>query len=398
MQSTSCKEIAQRVLEQCIAGKPPKALPYALIEEPCSAALFSVLVEGLADRFEPALCDAYARLFSQAIAHVTGEEAGRIVSRYEYVRRVRPVISEPKTVVVLSRITLGADVAVTSVMLAAAKQRFPNARLIFAGPRKNYELFAADPAVEHATIDYPRGSLRERVAAAQRLQELAADTGCLVIDPDSRLTQSGLLAVCAEEQYRFFESRGYCPETDSPLPVLASRWAAETLCVSGAKPYVALTGSLERKPRIAVSLGVGENMAKRIEDPFEERLLALLAALGLPIVVDKGAGGAEAERVEQAVARSGAKVEYWKGSFAGFASIIAGSSLYVGYDSAGQHVAAACGIPSVVIFAGFPAPRMFDRWRPSAAASQVIRIDDPEPARVLAHVSAALERATNIVA
>jgi ADP-heptose:LPS heptosyltransferase len=393
LQSTSCREIAQQVLEQCIAGKPPKALPHALIEEPCSAPLFSVLVEGLADRFEPALCDAYARLFSQAIAHVTGEDAGRIVSRYEYVRRVRPVHAEPKTVVVLSRVTLGADVAVTSVLLAAAKQRFPKARVVFAGPRKNYELFAADRAVEHAAVDYPRGSLRERLAAAQQIAELAADADCLVIDPDSRLTQSGLLAVCPEEQYRFFESRGYCPDSDSPLPELAGRWAEETLGVSGAKPYVALAGAIKRKPRVAVSLGVGENPAKRIGDPFEERLLLLLAKLGLPIAIDKGAGGAEAERVQEAVARSGAKVEYWEGSFAGFASIIAGSSLYVGYDSAGQHVAAACGVPSVVIFAGFPAPRMFERWRPAAAMSHVIRVDDPEPDGVLARVSAAVRRA-----
>ena len=96
--STSCKEIAQEVLENCIAGKPPKELPHALIEEPCSAALFGVLVEGLADRFEPALCDAYARLFSQAIAHVTGADAAQFISRYECVRRVRPVTAEPKLV------------------------------------------------------------------------------------------------------------------------------------------------------------------------------------------------------------------------------------------------------------------------------------------------------------
>src|SRR6202021_3583768 len=92
-------------------------------------------------------------------------------------------------------------------------------------------------------------------------------------------------------------------------------------------------------PYIAVSLGVGENPAKRIADPFEEQLLALLAKTGLPICVDKGAGGAEAERVQRAVERSGAAITFWEGSFAGFASLIAGSKLYVGYDSAGQHIA-----------------------------------------------------------
>ena len=45
---------------------------------------------------------------------------------------------------VLSRVTLGADVAVTSVLLAAAKQAWANAEIVFVGPRKNFELFAAD--------------------------------------------------------------------------------------------------------------------------------------------------------------------------------------------------------------------------------------------------------------
>ena len=144
-------------------------------------------------------------------------------------------------------------------------------------------------------------------------------------------------------------------------------------------------------PYIAVSLGVGENPAKRIPDPFEADLLALLSAR-LPLVIDKGAGGEEAARVERAVAQSGARATFWEGSFAGFAQIIAGSSLYVGYDSAGQHVAAACGVPLISIFAGFPAPRMFHRWRPSGPHATVIRVDQPDPVEILAKVARALAR------
>jgi ADP-heptose:LPS heptosyltransferase len=353
--------------------------------------MFSVLVEGLADRFEPALCDAYARLFSQAVAHVSGAEAGQFISRYEFVRRVRPVTAEPKLVLVLSRVTLGADVAVTSVLLDAVKRRFPKARIAFAGPRKNYELFAGDKRVEHARVDYPRGSLRQRLAAAEQLHALASDADCLVVDPDSRLTQLGLVPVCPEERYRFFESRAYGADTGQSLPDLAARWAQETFGVEGAKPHIALAEPIKSQPGIAISLGVGENPAKRIPDPFEERLIALLAVRGLPVWIDKGAGGAEAERVAQAVARSGVKANFWEGSFAGFAAIIAGSSLYVGYDSAGQHVAAACGIPMINIFAGSPAPRMFERWRPVGPRCNVIRVDDPEPQKTLAQVQAALD-------
>ena len=138
---------------------------------------------------------------------------------------------------------------------------------------------------------------------------------------------------------------------------------------------------------IAISFGVGENPAKRIPDPFEEDLLALLAESGAEICIDKGAGGEEAARVEHAVARSGVRATFWEGSFAGFAAIIAAARLYVGYDSAGQHVASATGVPLVSIFAGFPSPRMFHRWRPNG---NVIRVDNPDPAEVIARVRRAV--------
>jgi ADP-heptose:LPS heptosyltransferase len=171
---------------------------------------------------------------------------------------------------------------------------------------------------------------------------------------------------------------------------LAARWSQETLGVSNAAPYVAVgQASALSTPYISVSLGVGENAAKRIPDAFESDLLALLSAR-LPLVIDRGAGGEEAARVERAVAQSGARATFWEGSFAGFAQIIAGSTLYVGYDSAGQHVAAACGVPLISIFAGFPVPRMFHRWRPSGPHTTVIRGDQADPAKILAQVKYAL--------
>jgi len=382
--STSCREIAQAVLEQCISGRAPERLPRELVEEPCGQALFGILVEGLADRFEPSLCDAYVRLFSQAIE---GVDAGSLIARYERVRRPRPVAGGPRRVFVLSRITLGADVAVTSVLLAAAKQRFPNAEILFTGPQKNYELFAGDPRVHHAPVAYHRGGLSERLAVWDELQDLFAAPDSMVIDPDSRLTQLGILPVCAEDRYYFFESRAYGGDSEATLSQLAGEWAAETLGVVEAKPYVALGTAPPSGPYIAVSFGVGENPAKRLPDPFEEELLALLSRSGTPLYIDRGAGGEEAERVTRAAERSGVSATFWDGSFAGFASIIAGARLYVGYDSAGQHVAAACGVPLIGIFAGFPSPRMFERWRPVGEHCHVIRVDRPDVREVLARVA-----------
>lgn len=392
MTSISCSGIAQELLAQCLAGSPPGELPRPLLEEPCAQALFGIWVEGMADRFDPTLCDSYVRLFSQAVAHVDPAfDADSLVARYQRVRRIRPAVGNPIRVCVLSRVTLGADVTVTSVLMAAARRRFPEAELFLVGPRKNFELFAGDPAIRHAAIEYRRGSLLDRLRAVAELQKLLRDPGTLVIDPDSRFTQLGLLPVCYDDRYYFFESRAYGGASDRTLPELAAAWAEETFGVSGAKPFVSLESPPQPGSHIAISLGVGENPAKRIPDPFEEELISLLAGTGHCLAIDAGAGGAEAERVRRAVARSGVPATLWDGSFAGFASIIAGSRLYVGYDSAGQHVAAACGVPLISIFAGFPSPRMFARWRPTGERATVIRVDCPDSTQTIGRVRDALK-------
>jgi ADP-heptose:LPS heptosyltransferase len=166
------------------------------------------------------------------------------------------------------------------------------------------------------------------------------------------------------------------------LGTLARRWAAETFGVSDAEAYIAPAERPETTADIAVSLGVGENAAKRIEDPFEPRLLSALARLG-SVVIDAGAGGEEAERVRRALgptqgrpggpaAGRGPAPQIYQGSFAGFASIVSRARLYVGYDSAGQHVAAACGVPLVSVFAGYPCERFCARWRPTGKGTMSV--------------------------
>jgi ADP-heptose:LPS heptosyltransferase len=392
LRSTSCKEIAAEILAQCLAGEPPKTVSHCLLEGACAQALFGTIVEGLADRFEPALCDTYARLFAGALEAVDPSlDAVSLVTRYERIRRPRPISGRPHRIFVLSRVTLGADVAVTSVLLAAAKRKFPRGEIVFCGPAKNYELFAANRHIHHAPLEYRRGSLAERLEAGRELRELVdSSPGSIVIDPDSRLTQLGMLPVCPEENYYFFESRAYGGDADRPLPELASEWAAEIIGRPMAKPFVALGHKVRKPVGISVSLGVGDNPAKRLPDPFEVELLKLLGEKGMPLTIDTGAGGEERERVLRAVAASGVTAATWEGSFAGFARIIAASRLYVGYDSAGQHIAAAYEVPLISIFAGFPCERMFARWRPRGLGCQVIRVDEPNVETTLARVREAL--------
>jgi ADP-heptose:LPS heptosyltransferase len=404
--STSPEELARELLRLSLEGAawPEESVRFlagAADSEQATKAIFAGLVEPLADRFDPSLCDVYAREFSRVLALVGGDlDAEWLAARYRRIRAVRRFDAprgRVRTVLVLSRVTLGADVAITSVMLDASKRRFPDARIVFAGPRKCYELFAADPRIEHLDVPYPRsGALLDRLSAWPLVKQAAAQPETIVIDPDSRLTQLGLLPVGDDEHYYFFESRAYGGDSDAPLGELARRWTIETFGIEDAQAYIATVPPPGMaRPGITVSLGVGENPAKRVDDPFEAELLARLAATGLPLLIDRGAGGEESARVDRALREAriqSTAVRILNGAFAPFASLIASSRLFVGYDSAGGHVAAACGTPLVSVFAGFPTPRMFDRWRPSGHGSiRVVKAGAPDPRQVLAETFAALE-------
>lgn len=345
--ASTCEEL--RYL--CYSGKQwSTELLDRAIREDDGRALMSIVVEPLGDEFKPRLCDVYVQLFTEVIARVCPE----LMPRTRRAASTSYPWPAADRVYVLSRITLGADVAVTSVLLDAAKRRYPSAEIVFVGPRKNYELFEADPRIVHQDVPYARGgSLRDRLQASAALW---FDDG-LVLDPDSRLTQLGLIRVCPDDRYCFFESRSFGGNANERLPDLAARWADDP----DAKPYVAPRPATGQPFDITVSLGVGENPGKRLDDAFEREVLQALAVTGATILVDKGGTAAERERVERAVPPG---VQTHEGAFAPFATEIARSKLFVGYDSAAGHVASACGIPLISIAKGFVSERMAARWQP----------------------------------
>ena len=135
----------------------------------------------------------------------------------------------------------------------------------------------------------------------------------------------------------------------------SSEWRARSHFVAPLIPY-------EPSADITVSLGVGENTAKRLDDAQESELLRTLAGTGASILVDKGGSAEERERVERSLLPG---MRTHDGAFAPFAAQIAKSKLFVGYDSAGGHVASACGVPLISIAKGFVSERMAARWRPN---------------------------------
>jgi ADP-heptose:LPS heptosyltransferase len=393
-------------------------------------AIFTSLVEKLADSFDPAAVSLYNRVFAHVIAHCRanrrGEAIDRALNRFQLrseddllarAERLRSTagLSRPgvKLIVALSRVTLGADVAITSVIIERLKQVFPDARMALAGGGKATELFGGDPQLSFEQIDYSRSAtvldrLLNWVELLDRLRSLtegAERDECLIVDPDSRLTQLGLLPVASP--YLFFPSREYDHRSSRPLSELASLWLDEVFGAgSQTLPRVSLhsddialareaTRQLrlgDERPVVAINFGVGENPAKRVGDQFEKSLVADLIRIGAVVMLDRGAGEDELRRADAVIeyARSershcrvieldernlkpsldaglliGADLAVWRGRIGVLASLIGQSDLYIGYDSAGQHIAAALGVPCIDVMAGYSSPRILDRWRPT---------------------------------
>jgi len=408
--NTPASDLAAEILDACLKdGTWPARTLDDLIERAldeddpfvaraATRAFFSILIERLGDLFEPALCDVYARLFAHVISRaLPAYKADQLVLRYNRVRQVRRFSGgEVRRVFVLSRVTLGADVAVTSVVLAAAKQRFPEAEICLVGPEKNAELFAADRRIVPISLFYGRsGPLRERLLAAAELLVAVDEPSSIVIDPDSRLTQLGLMPVGEDDaRYYFFESRAFGGELALGLSHLAAEWLTEVFDVETPKPYIAPLP----QPKIAeitVSWGVGENDQKRMSHDFEYRVLSELLRKGRPVLLDRGAGGEESERVDCLVAQFATlpDLHIHNGSYGSFASHIAQSRLYVGYDSAGQHVAAAAGVPLVSVFKGYACERMLSRWSPDTSNAHVIAVGEEDESAVLARTLDAIGEA-----
>lgn len=402
--------------------------------------LFPALIERLNDSFAPEACGLYDRIFAQVIDFYRRLPQARdfddalrgfglmresdLLARKSAIRHSRPSIipekrhqSSIRKVLLLSRVTIGADVAVTSVIIAKLRALLPGAEFVLLGSAKLHELFGGEPHARIRGVGYERGGevlsrLKSWIgvveAVKEELKDLRPDE-FLLIDPDSRLTQLGLLPLVKDERnYLFFESRSYqgakTADDDKPRSIgrLASCWANEVFGVTVETfPYVALPvehrdfgrGAVEKLRRAGasrvtvVSFGVGGNQNKRVSEEFEIETVNRLIKEST-IILDKGATDEEREQVNRVVAAlrvagrtvieinergpagaiSSAKIEAdaitWDGGLGAFAGLIAASDRYVGYDSAGQHIAAALRIPTLTIFVNSGSPAFAERWRP----------------------------------
>ncbi|MCX8040709.1 MAG: hypothetical protein RMM29_01570 [Planctomycetota bacterium] len=382
-------------------------------------ALFAGLVEPLNDSFAPAARWLYHRLFTHIVWRACQRDAAlaarlasfgvaseeELCARHARVRACRqPLPAGCRRLAVLSRVTIGADVLLTSVLLQRLRQRYPDAELVVLGDGKLQALFGGFPGVRVRPVSYARrGALGERLRAWRQLaDDLAALQADAVLAPDSRLDQLGILPLGDEQRYRLWENV-QPDERPRSLVDLLNAWCDAVLGADEpALPRLAFDGdtqalsarfraALGDAPLCAVKLDHGGNPAKALPRQQECALLAGLAARGWRILLDRGFGAEElansdalldalgwrvcelddsGQGLGRAVAQlardelAAAQVIRFHGSIGGWAAALAACRYAIAYDSVGQHLAAALDIPLSVPFTGWTDPRFPLAWQP----------------------------------
>ena len=398
----------------------------ARLNDPAARALFGIIIERLCDEFEELPTEFYNQVMAQVISYCRqippGEPLDRKLSAANIMTsddiiaragRIRgygnrlPVDNPPRKIFVLSRVTIGADVAVTSVILQRLSKLFPSSELILIGPAKCREIFCGHRNLVILPVDYHRnGGIIERLDSWLMVQQVISKhtesddaDDALLIDPDSRLSQLGLLPLMAEDRYFYFDSRSTgVGKNRLSIGALANSWLDT---ISGKNDFVypgvwpeqkyleAATLFCQQLRRngarrlVVVNFGVGGNPRKKISLPFEQRLLQhVLNEPETAILLDKGFGADETDNSNQLMenltstgqqvqsvhidsppaAITNSTVMGLRIGIGELAALIKNCDEYIGYDSAGQHMAAALEVPCTTVFAGSNSMRFIQRW------------------------------------
>ena len=424
------------------------------LNKPAAVALFGIIIESLCDDFEELQTETYNRVMTQVISFCRSIPAGKeldktlnefgvfnsncLIERISKIRSNGLILSKEKKIkkiLLLSRITIGADVAVTSVIIQRFAKVFPEAEIVLMGQDKLKEVYGGNPDIKIRDVKYLRkGGLLERLSSWHNVLKLIHEETkglppeeVILVDPDSRLSQLGILPLISSDRYFFFDSRSDISFSKTlSMPELANAWVDSLTtrkdfcypCVWLPEDVKAVSASLLKTIRgcgakkiIVVNFGVGGNYRKRVGEGLEEKLLLkLLEEKGTVILLDKGFGEEESAlinllldiienrgyqvahaefevaRAEFEVARagfeSGADLKISHGvvgirtKIGEISALISESDEFLGYDSACQHIAAALGIPCVTIFAGSNNMRFIRRWSAfGRKASRIVHVD-----------------------
>ena len=400
-------------------------------------ALFSIIIESLCDDFEDLQTETYNRVMAHIITYCRKLRAAKeldrflqefkiytrddLLARINEIRLDNKILSshrKVKKIFLLSRVTIGADVAITSIILQRLAKIYPSAELVLIGDKKLVEIYGDNSRIRLCHVAYDRkGGLLDRLSCWQTVlniidRELSSCPleNTILIDPDSRLSQLGVLPIIDPAHYFFFDSRSEVSlACNLSMAQLTNSWlnkiTGETdfhhpmvwLLPSNTQKAVHLCKRLRSngaRRLIALNLGVGGNPRKKVGQRMELQLLqSLLQEPNTVILLDKGIGDDELQisdsllagvnakgfAIQHAVFDQGLVNPKLKWGVIGvqtrigeIAALIANCDEYIGYDSACTHIAAALEIPCLTIFAGSNNMRFIRRW--SAFGSNTCKI------------------------
>ncbi len=389
--------------------------------------LFGDLIEPWNDSFTMRGRNAYARIFGRIVwtsaeqdhklkkalrrYRLYSEEA--LLNRHKNIRKNKSFKLQEncQRIVVLSRVTIGADILLTNVLVQRLQQKYPEAKIVIIGDKKLNGLFGAMRNVRIQSLSYARrGSLTTRLHSwidlCDCLNTLNPD---LVIAPDSRLDQLGMLPVISDEKYLIWENLQINDKTES-LSVLLDQWACEQLDIEDEQecyPKLAFDEQtqetadhikqiIQDRPFIAVKLDYGGNADKAVSREWEIDILRCMIDRGWSILIDRGFGEEELNNSDAIMRGVGMNafdisesdtdhgklikdlssddledqsIVRFYGSIAAWAACAQSCQLAFSYDSVGHHLAAALEIPLVIAFTGYKDEHFPTAWQPRGTAA-----------------------------
>ena len=335
--------------------------------------LFRLLAERLSDSFDRQSCALYDMAFIKTIQFSRDLPQGKaldealsnlgLTSEEELTARKKRLsekkiqfekkeLAHIKKCLILSRVSLGSEIAVTSVVIQKMLDSCPNAQVALVGDGAMADIFTDLDRFCVRHFKYPTsGGLFEKLGAWIELLDLVNHeingldpSEYIVIDPDSRITQLGHLPLFPNEQnnenngdapnepdvdkpdvdkpnvnkpedkspYLFFQSRSFVRPGLERISELTGRWLGAIFGGDAPRPFIKL-GSKARNYAaslrsalvkeetlfVSVAFGVGGNENKRLGDEFERDLIKNLASKkNSSILLFKGGDPKERERAD----------------------------------------------------------------------------------------------------
>jgi hypothetical protein len=296
-----------------------------------------------------------------------------------------------KKICILSRVTIGADISITSIIVQRLLCHFPNIPIVLIGPDHLPQLFNS-PGLHHKFFKVPGENGLERMENGAGLKQVIAEERgtlkpeeFLLIDPDTRLSQLGLLPLAPERSTYILPSRTVT--SDQSLTTITNDWL-DTLLGSShyhypmVKTKSAPSQKGDKRFTVVVNFGVGHDQNKRISRKFEQDLIMAIIEIGtIHIILDSGSGKEElhqSKAIETYLKEQPLLVQKpdafkrVEQSVAELACNIKTADLFIGYDSCSGHIATACETPGIICFKGAPNPRFYARWQPQSRQKSTI--------------------------